>query len=446
MLRNQFPSSVYLGSFGGAYSSHCRVDDWHFWPPIAPSSSSAKYVMKQILGVVENLSDTIAIMPLDPMDLSCLRGIMLAPTDTPIENYVLFLHIGFPTDRNLPPKIYFENKVWHPKVNIDTGYICGTDNLSVAHISLENMLASIQAMLSARIRREDWPSIVNGEALDQYLDDYQKFEKVSKEWAEKSNEGYGKVKFEDYKVSSIQSLLLTPGLIKYECAFYCQQASKFVWELVAYFVPVTAIYQKSTKYTTETNKLKKLTSFQFDFDQTIRVAIPDRSRDECWSIVLVNDVSIEKERCRYDPRKDNPPRCVIKLEWERTDVTPTRFLEKFKLVGPQADDPIYTSDVCMDPSVVRYHPEILTLQTSLRMLSPLASEWKTIGCNLNISDGKLNAIARNESNRVEDCLREMLSAWLKTITPLPSWEVLAKAVEGIDPSKAAELIKNSTLA
>lgn len=376
------------------------------------------------------------------MDLSRFRGIMLGPKDTPIEDYILFLHIGFPTDPFLPPKIFFENKVWHPKVKIDTGYICGTDSLSLWNVSLENMIASIQALLTARIMREDWDSTVNGEALDQYLGDYEKFKKVSKEWAEKSNKGYGKIKFEDYKISSIQTLLLTPGLITYECAIYCRQTTNFVWELVAYFVPDTALYQNSNKYTTKTNMQKKLTSFKFDFsDQTVRIATPDKgqSKDECWSIVPVSDMSIKKESGRYDPRKDGPPRCVIKLEWKRTEVKPTRFLEKFKLFGSKLDNPLYTSDVCMDPSIIRCHPEIRTLQSSLRRLTPLASEWKTIGYYLNISSGKLNAIARNENNRVEDCLREMLSTWL-AITPLPSWETLSKAIEEIDPNKAAELI------
>lgn len=379
------------------------------------------------------------------MDFSRFRGIMLAPKDTPIEDYILFLHIGFPTAYPfLPAKIFFENKVWHPKVNIDTGYICGTDSSSLPlTLSLENMIASIQALLTARIMREDWGGIVNGEAMGQYLDDYEKFEKVSKEWAEKSNEGYGKIKFEDYKISSIQTLLLTPGLIMYECAIYCKQTTNFVWELVAYFVPDTALYQNSNKYTTETSMQKKLTSFKFDFsDQTVRIATPDKdqSKDECWSIVPVSDMSIEKESGRYDPRKDGPPRCVIKLEWKRTEVEPTRFLEKFKLFGSKLDRPLYTSDVCMDPSIIRCYPVILTLQSSLRRLTPLAFEWKTIGCYLNISSGKLNAIARNENNRVEDCLREMLSTWLTTTTPLPSWETLSNAIEPIDPNKAAELI------
>ena len=348
MLRNPFPDSRYLRG-SGPYGILSKDDSW---PPILPSSRPGQRVMKRILGVVENLSDTVAIMPLDPMDLSRFRGIMLGPKDTPIEDYILFLHIGFSTDLFLPPKIFFENKVWHPKVKIDTGYICGTDSFSLSHVSLENMIASIQAMLTARIMREDWSSSVNGEALGQYLDDYEKFKKVSKEWAEKSNEGYGKIKFEDYKISSIQTLLLTPGLIMYECAIYCRQTTNFVWELMAYFVPDTALYQNGNKYTTETSMQKKLTSFKFDFsDQTVRITTPDKgqSKDECWSIVPASDMSIKKESGRYDPRKDGPPRCVIKLEWKRTEVEPTRFLEKFKLFGSNLDNPLYTSDVCMDP-------------------------------------------------------------------------------------------------
>ena len=38
-----------------------------------------------------------------------------------------------------------------------------------------------------------------------------------------------------------------------------------------------------------------------------------------------------------------------------------------------------------------------------------------------------------------DCLREMLSWWLKQVTPPPTWAELVDAVEQIDESKAKEL-------
>ena len=288
--------------------------------------------------------------------------------------------------------------------------------------------------------------------MKQYLDDYEKFEKVAKEWTNKSNEGYGKIKFGDHRVTSIQTLLLTPALIKYECAFYCRQVSDITWEVTAYFIPDTAIYKKSEKYNTETSKQTKLTALSFDFSDSltqsdhearVSINIPEKhmSKDECWSISPVNNMTIKKEECCYDPRKDSPPKCVIKLEWKRTDAKPIRFLEKFKLLGV-SDPNLCTIDVCMDPSVIQCKPdsEILTLQSILPRLNDLASNWMTIGCNLNIPKGKLNAIEKDE-RKVEDCLREMLSVWLN-ITSLPSRELLSKAIESIDPNKAAELIKH----
>ncbi len=38
-----------------------------------------------------------------------------------------------------------------------------------------------------------------------------------------------------------------------------------------------------------------------------------------------------------------------------------------------------------------------------------------------------------------DRLREMISTWLKQISPPPAWNVLADAVEVIDPNKAEEI-------
>ena len=106
MLRNPFPHSRYfLNLSSGPYGISSKDDSW---PPILPSSRPGQRVMKGIRGVVENLSDTVAIMPLDPMDLSRFRGIMLGPKDTPIEDYILFLHIGFPTDPFLPPKYFLK--------------------------------------------------------------------------------------------------------------------------------------------------------------------------------------------------------------------------------------------------------------------------------------------------------------------------------------------------
>ena len=75
---------------------------------------------------------------------------------------------------------------------------------------------------------------------------------------------------------------------------------------------------------------------------------------------------------------------------------------------------------------------------AFRQLLPLAAHWRNIGALLGVSNDILRVIRQNERES-DDCLREMLSVWLKNTNPLPTWEILAGAVEHYDPSKAQEM-------
>ena len=86
------------------------------------------------------------------------------------------------------------------------------------------------------------------------------------------------------------------------------------------------------------------------------------------------------------------------------------------------------------------------LSDALKELLPLAAHWKTIGVLLGLSDeypGKIELIESNEKS-VENKLQAMLSEWLKTPMPQPTWNSLADAVEHVDHIKA-ELIRNSSV-
>ena len=74
-------------------------------------------------------------------------------------------------------------------------------------------------------------------------------------------------------------------------------------------------------------------------------------------------------------------------------------------------------------------------------LKPLASNWKTIGVFLDVDIDDLDRIECEWNGVVIDCLREMLSWWLKQVTPPPTWADLIDAVEQIDEEKAKELGK-----
>ena len=82
-----------------------------------------------------------------------------------------------------------------------------------------------------------------------------------------------------------------------------------------------------------------------------------------------------------------------------------------------------------------------TLPPVLKLVSPLSSQWKTLGTYLQVDQGKLKEIEVDYRGVSSDCLREMLSEWLKSDLPCPTWEMLAEEVECIDQT-IAEKIRN----
>ena len=81
----------------------------------------------------------------------------------------------------------------------------------------------------------------------------------------------------------------------------------------------------------------------------------------------------------------------------------------------------------------------LNLPNTLQELLPLASEWQIIGTFLAIPPGKLETIKSDNPNKVENCLREMLTEWLKTNDPDPTWENLADVIHRSNPKKAKDI-------
>ena len=65
------------------------------------------------------------------------------------------------------------------------------------------------------------------------------------------------------------------------------------------------------------------------------------------------------------------------------------------------------------------------------MLLPVAAEWMNIGTMLEIQEHILEKIKR-EQRKDKNCLRDMLSKWLKLAKPYPTWSSLADAVSACD--------------
>ena len=72
------------------------------------------------------------------------------------------------------------------------------------------------------------------------------------------------------------------------------------------------------------------------------------------------------------------------------------------------------------------------LKDLLKELYNKASKWMNIGVLLDIDTGRLNAIKTAENHAPDDCLREMLMIWLTKVSPPPSWEAIADAVEVLE--------------
>ena len=76
------------------------------------------------------------------------------------------------------------------------------------------------------------------------------------------------------------------------------------------------------------------------------------------------------------------------------------------------------------------------------------AEWKTIGVELGIDIATLDSIEKSNVRVVEDCLREMLTRWLRRATPKPTRSAMAavlksKPLAGVSTT-AGELLQKFT--
>ena len=292
----------------------------------------------------------VALMPHDPNNILNMRGIIMAPPGSPMENNILFLDIKIPVDFPFkPPRVYFMNKVWHPKIN-SLGYICLypiTEAGWNPATTLETVLVSIQMMLKDPGEIDLTPGFraMNSEALDQYLNNHATYVKTSKSWTERDNEGYGHVVFSDYRMSAIQTILKVPRIVKYKGCVFTERVNGLTWKLTLVVVPNLALYWDRAELVFQ--QYKKLTTFDFEFEEEeITLDFGDgMTRDQCWKITSLSSQKIRKEDIiSADPRTTKPATCELKLSWVRSEMKPQRVIHKFTLIGPQ-----YSFDVCVDP-------------------------------------------------------------------------------------------------
>ena len=83
-------------------------------------------------------------------------------------------------------------------------------------------------------------------------------------------------------------------------------------------------------------------------------------------------------------------------------------------------------------------PELKDLVKEL--LTKASDKWENIGVLLGIETGILDAIKAAE-NLPQNCLREMLKIWLKTVSPPPSWTAIAEAIDLLGDQNLADHLK-----
>ena len=71
---------------------------------------------------------------------------------------------------------------------------------------------------------------------------------------------------------------------------------------------------------------------------------------------------------------------------------------------------------------------LLSINEILDLTWQYRARWRFIGIELGIDEGTLDAIDKNE-RKVEDCLREMITHWLRNNKPKPLRHAISTALQ-----------------
>lgn len=411
----------------------------------------------------------VAVAIPDPENLRTLKAYILSPQGAPTEGLIFRLNIDIPLEYPFKaPRITFETKIWHPRVLHDYGCrVVLRAEYWKPSTRLETILMSIQAMLAD-------PGDVVGdkvltldpEATSQYLTDRSAYNTKAKEWAARSNCGYGHVTFEDLRVSALQSILRVPGVCRYEGSVFCQKGSTS-WELKLVVVPQLKAYRQGVEELYPvTSQRRKLTGFEFDFEED-KITIDVRSegttsQDGCWQITPVHKLKIEKEAVdRFVPLKNSPPVCELRLMWLREEIKPQRLIHRFKVLGTKA--PFDSFSICLDPKDFKgvqsleqnverpTLPELLRVpvkdgRRNISIPSEIGSRYFEFGVFLlnDTTGSKIESICREMRDNSEDIVRKILMEWLSGKGRQPvTWETLIQTLIDASLSTLAEDIRSA---
>ena len=392
----------------------------------------------------------------DPEFIFDVRGYIISPSVAPTGNYIFKLRIIFPGEYPFkPPGVYFENKVWHPKIQPEYGSLCFpmlTPDCWKPRMVIKAVGTGLADFLQDPGEVPVGQRPENHDAYQQFTTDLNQYNKVALEWAEKDNSGFGMVWFDDLRLSAIQSCLLVPQLIPYECHIFCQSSTPLKFQLIAIVIPCLKIYREKVEkdYCSTMKRVTISPEFHFIGAEIKIACISEFSRDKCWKISF-SDESFEKAKVdKKDPRKDPLSTCLIIISWQRPELEANTFTEKLKISDSDGEIVIRAFDIHIDPGAYRETVAVscklgsqlptLPLLLSLPLSSGKVNLTEVIGARyfdfgvhlLNDETGQLIESIETEHQKIpKNIVRKIFTEWLQGKGKEVTWGVLVDILKSI---------------
>lgn len=414
--------------------------------------------LRDVLGSKES----VTLRMIDPTNILHLEGVILSPEYAPTANYIFSFDVLFPPEFPFrPPTIEAINKLWHPKVDSRRkGGICLDEitpdqwrpetELTTILLSLQMFLGNPGELVPNKSR------FPNQDAFEEYVYDREAYNKRALEWAQKDNEGYGIVQFEDHRLAAIQSIQAASSIIPYECHVFCCRVSEHCFRLTLIVVPSIRMYREKI---TPVSGSVKITQTKFEFkSSTMSLTANEDSRDKCWKIKMSSSTFEKNKVDKIDPRKDPVPQCSLTIEWIRPERPPHRLIHKFYIKDCKDDTEIASFDVCIDPESIPSASQAKSDGPTLPLLLhfPVAPDKyiniaEEVGNNfdfgvhlLDDTNGKImENICSEERGSAKDINRKVLMKWLDGQGKRATWKSLVSVLRSIQLNTLATDIENS---
>lgn len=145
-------------------------------------SNRARRIQKELEDIAKDKACAISVAPVDPADMTHLRGTFTGPEDTPYHGGTYHIDINIPATYPFhPPHMKFLTRIWHPNISSQTGAIC-LDTLSNAWspvLTIKSALLSLQSLLCTPEPKDPQ----DAEVARMYMSEPDEYTRKAHEWA-----------------------------------------------------------------------------------------------------------------------------------------------------------------------------------------------------------------------------------------------------------------------